>query len=468
MRAEVELAWKTQAGHRHQVEGLENEDAVWATFEHPVFDAVLMVADGMGGHPRPREASESAVAAAREALTRTATLQAAPDLSTALRQALERAHQAVRSLRSGPGKPPGTTLSIAVIAEAVLHVAHVGDGSVFLMREGTARCIAGGEERRAGNRPEQFLGQDAPLEPEVRQVALAAGDRLLLCTDGLTRYFNEAGRGALEAVLGRENTPVATIARQLTAHSRPDDYDDDTTVAVACVTRLAEGRPRPGTVREKPLTRSEDPSMPLETRGATSPAAMAVPLLLGAVLLAGGFWAGRATAPQPAAPGEAPHPLRPAATPEQLSALPPGNVVLFDPLARRIYALATRPVRASEGAVQLQGFRVGPDGRLQEAGSFRLDPARGELGLPGGSSLPVEVDPNSGAIRVLRGGILQVDARPSGADVLVNGNRIGPAPQRLTVPGGRYRVRVEARTWARETEVEVPAAGSVTVSLSRP
>ena len=57
MRARVQLAGKTQAGHRHQVEGLGNEDAVWVTDAHPAFDAILMVADGMGGHPRPREAS---------------------------------------------------------------------------------------------------------------------------------------------------------------------------------------------------------------------------------------------------------------------------------------------------------------------------------------------------------------------------------------------------------------------------
>lgn len=464
MRAEVELAWKTQAGHRHQVEGLENEDAVWATFQHPVFDAVLMVADGMGGHPQPREASERAVQAAREALTGIGPT----DLRTGLRQALERAHDAVRALRSGPGKPPGTTLSIAVIADAVLYVAHVGDGSVFLMRNGSARCVAGGEERRAGNRPEQFLGQEAPLEPEIRQVELAVGDRLLLCTDGLTRYFNEAGRSALEEVLGREGAPVATIARQLTAHSRPDDYDDDTTVAVARVTRLTEGRPRPTALREKPRIRSEESPMPPDSRTAPSFLATAVPLTVGAALLGAGFWAGRATAPPPRAAADASKPLREAATPEQLRALPPGNVVLFDPLARRIYALATRPVRASEGAVRLQGFRVGPDGRLQEAGSFRLDPARGQLSVPGGASLPVEVDPNSGAIRVLRGGVLQVDTRPSGAEVLIDGRRVGAAPQRLTLPGGRYRVRVVAPTWARETEVEVPPAGSVTVSLGRP
>lgn len=188
----------------------------------------------------------------------------------------------------------------------------------------------------------------------------------------------------------------------------------------------------------------------------------------GAGLLGAGFWAGRMTSPAAKAVATQTLPLRQAATAEQLSALPAGNVVLFDPLARRIYSLATRPVKASEGAVDLQGFRVGPDGRLADAGAFRLDAARTSLTLPSGGKLPVEVDPNSGSIRALRGGVLQVDTRPPGANVLVNGNSVGASPQRITVPAGHYRVRVEATGWARETEVDVPAAGAVTVSLGRP
>lgn len=462
MRAQVELAWKTQAGHRHQVEGLENEDAVWVTFQHPVFDAVLMVADGMGGHPRPKEASQTAVAKARQAIN-----APSDNLQTSLAGAVQQAHRAVLSLRNGAGKPPGTTLSLAVIADAVLYIAHVGDGSVFLMRDGSARCIAGGEDRRAGNRPQQFLGQDGTLEPELRQVSLQPGDRLLLCTDGLTRYFNEAGKAALEEVLGRESSSVSTIAAQLTSHSRPDDYDDDTTVAVASVTGLAESRPRPTPTREKPAVTHQEPPMPPPSSGLSLPA-LVFAAVAGAGLLGGGFWAGRMTAPSPKATTGQPTPLRQAATSEELGALPPGNVVLFDPLARRIYSLASRPVRAPEGTVDLQGFRVGPDGRLADAGAFRLDASRTSLNLPSGSKLPVEVDPNSGSIRVLRGGVLQVDTRPPGANVLVNGNAVGASPQRLTVPAGHYRVRVEATGWARETEVDVPAAGAVTVSLGRP
>ena len=65
IRTAVELGWKSIPGHRHRVEGRENEDAVLTSLEHPYFDALMVVADGMGGHPEPRRAAQTAVAAAR-------------------------------------------------------------------------------------------------------------------------------------------------------------------------------------------------------------------------------------------------------------------------------------------------------------------------------------------------------------------------------------------------------------------
>ena len=319
MRAEVQLASKTQAGHRHQVEGLGNEDAAWVTDEHPAFDAILMVADGMGGHPRPGEASEAAVHTARSILENAG---ADLDVGSIMGQALERAQAAVRKLRTQPtGKPPGTTLSMAVVCRGSLHIVHVGDGSVFLMREGAVRVLAGGERRRAGNRPDQFLGQPEALEPERVNLQLAPGDRLLLCTDGLTRYFTEAGMAGLAEVLGRASTPVSTIAAQLTAHSRPAGYDDDTTVALAEVTGFREKAAAP------PRARREEPHMNALPDKRPGPLAWAVPLLAGGALLAGGFLAGRATARAPETASPTSTPRRQPATPEQLSALPPGNLI---------------------------------------------------------------------------------------------------------------------------------------------
>lgn len=429
-RLVLALAGKTQAGHRHRVEGLENQDAFFITSRHPLFDAVLMVADGMGGHPRPREAAETAVRTAQQRL-------AAPDAplepAALLRSATRAAHEAVRALADpGAPKPPGTTLSLAVVLDGCLHVAHVGDGSVYLTRDRLLQRIAGGEEQRAGNRPLQYLGQAAPPEPEVRSVPLQPGDRILLCTDGLTRSFREAGVETLRKILGRPGVDVAAIAAQLTAHSRPNEYDDDTTVVVAEVTGMRRGSDR----SERP------PEAERPRRGRAARVGPAVSgllgMLLGAGLLALGFMAGRRMAAPPApVPAGAP-----AALPTPASRIPE-NLLLVDPLGGRMLLLAGRPVPLGERPVSFEAWRLGREGRLQPAGRYRLDPARHELVDPDGSAVAVEIDPASGVVRILQSGTLAVRTRAPGARVSIDGRFVGRTPLRIALPAGRHTLLVE-------------------------
>lgn len=469
-RAEVRLGWKTQPGHRHRVEGRANEDAVYVTADHPAFDALLLVADGMGGHPRPGEASAAAVQAALDTLAGAG----AEDPPAAASAALQAAARAVQALRAGDGRrEPGTTLTVALIAAGVLHVGHVGDGSILLLRAGRLGRLAGGEERRAGNRPDQFLGQELPLEPEWCRIPLAEGDRLLLCTDGLTRYFQEAGEETLARVLGRQGVDVQSIAGQLTAHSRPDEYDDDTTVAVAEVVSLREvAEPAPGP-RPKG-TRPAEGGVPVPAdlaprragRGAMSFLSGA---LVGSLLLAAGFVAGRVTAPlEPAAPPASPTgaAAEPRTDPEALKHLPAGSLVLVDALGGRLFALSAGTQAPAAGPLDVQALRAGPGGRLVDAGRFRLDPARGELTDSRRRTYPAEIDAARGLVRVLRGGVLTVRTRPAGARVYIDGRERGPSPQTMRLPEGRRRVRVTGRSWSAESEIDIVAGRGTTLELA--
>lgn len=471
LRAKVELAWKTQAGHRHQVEGLANEDAAFTATDHPALDALLIVADGMGGHPLPREASTAAVAAARGVLMDPLRFGPDVDLSTTLLAAVQSAQRVVRELRpSRSGKPPGTTLSIVALLDGQFHIAHVGDGSVILMREDKALPLAGGEEQRVGNRPAQFLGQDTELEPETRRVKAAAGDRLLLCTDGLTRYFNDAGQESLSRVLGRRGVRIQAIVNQLVAHSRPDTYDDDTTVAVVEVVSFTSvpARPLPPNPHRDGAASMNSPG-PSPRRGSVIPQLLAGALVGGALLAAGfaaGLWA--ANAQRPALPDDgataAGGAVEPAA-PADLEHLPAGNLILLDALGNRVYALATRPNPPARDPMDLRAYRFGADGRLSDAGRFRFNPPLNELTDAAGRTYPVEWDESRAALRVVRGGTLTVNTRPVGAAVAVNGRALGPAPVKLTLAAGRHRVRVSSGKWSSESEIEVPAGRSVSVTL---
>jgi protein phosphatase len=114
-------------------------------------------------------------------------------------------------------KGMGTTLSMALALGSDLIVAHAGDSPVYLFRDGrllrltTDHTVA--EERRDydpdaarfRNVLTRAIGvPDAGGGPDVKRFKLADGDRLLLCTDGLT---DMVGDGDIARELGRARCP---------------------------------------------------------------------------------------------------------------------------------------------------------------------------------------------------------------------------------------------------------------------
>lgn len=462
IRATVRVGWKSIAGQRHRAEGRENEDALVVSTEHPLLDAVLVVADGMGGHPLPRAAATAAAQAAEDYLNDRARLNEDGRVGRWLEEAVDEARRHVLALGedAGDGKPPGTTLTVAAVAGGALHVAHVGDGSVFLYRDGTARRVVGGEERRFGNRPENFLGSPTLPDVETASVPLEVGDRILICTDGLTRYFSgERGMAGIAGILGRAGADPPAIAAQLTAHSRGDEYDDDTSVVVAEVTDLRNtAAPR--------AARSEPRRAGGRRRGASWPGVIAG-ALVGAGLLAIGFAAGRAgrpAAPPPGGDQQPPPAAQPQpASPAELAALPKGNVILVDDVHGRAYVLRTTPNGPPpSGPQQLRAFRL-RNGKLEQlSGIFTLDGSQRQLADPQGRAYPVATDPESGMIQVLRGGRLVIRTQPPGAACWIDG-RSAKTPVNQLVAAGPHLVRVEG--YLPDTMLQVPAERALTLDF---
>ena len=83
--------------------------------------------------------------------------------------------------------------------------------------------------------------------------------------------------------------------------------------------------------------------------------------------------------------------------------------------------------------------------------------------LPGGSSLDVAVDLFSRATT----GLLTVRASSAGAEVLVDGRRVGNAPVESNVPQGSHKILVRHPDYrVFETEVVVPPGGNKTVTAA--
>jgi protein phosphatase len=116
--------------------------------------------------------------------------------------AMHEANAAVAGVRDLMGGDPGTTLVLAVVADAHAVVANIGDSRAYLIRAGRAAQITDdhswvGEQFREGklaasetrHHPRRNVITRAvmgdPVEPDIFPVALQPGDTLLLCSDGV-------------------------------------------------------------------------------------------------------------------------------------------------------------------------------------------------------------------------------------------------------------------------------------------
>ena len=160
---------------------------------------LIGVADGMGGH----NGGEVASATARRDLVKSLSgaKPSAVTLSDAILHAnLEIFEQATRD-RSLDGM--GTTLTVLWPAGEEMLIGHVGDSRAYLYRDGTlsrqttdhsmvAEMVRSGiltEEQAAVHPMRNYItravGTDVTVEPEILRVKRQAGDRWLVCSDGL-------------------------------------------------------------------------------------------------------------------------------------------------------------------------------------------------------------------------------------------------------------------------------------------
>lgn len=176
-----------------------NEDSYLV--QSPLF----CVCDGMGGHAAGEVASSIAV----ETLAKLAPHEADP---ARLAAAVEAANAAIiEAAENGLGKPGmGCTATAAYVEGTTMAIAHVGDSRAYLLHEGTliritrdhsyveelvdAGEITADEARVHPNRSviTRALGSDPALYADHFQINIEEGDRLILCSDGLSSMIPDA------------------------------------------------------------------------------------------------------------------------------------------------------------------------------------------------------------------------------------------------------------------------------------
>lgn len=178
-----------------------NEDALYAG------PRLLAVADGMGGHAAGEVASRVVI----ETLATLDTAGPDEDVESALRGAVQTANGYLRDMVAADGalEGMGTTLTAFLWTGEQLALVHIGDSRAYLMRDGEMRQVTHDhtfvqtliDEGRitpdeANTHPQRSwitnaLDGRSDVTLDLSLLDVQIGDRLLVCSDGLSSYVSE-------------------------------------------------------------------------------------------------------------------------------------------------------------------------------------------------------------------------------------------------------------------------------------
>jgi PPM family protein phosphatase len=205
-------------------------------------ETLFVVADGIGGFEAGEVASSLAVAVLKD-------LQ--PDES--FKAAIAEANRRIVAAGRGDEKLSGMGTTVVAIrfggrqGAPVAEVAHVGDSRAYLMRGGdmkpitedhslVAELVRSGDLTRdqAAEHPQKnlitrALGADEEVDVDTAILPIEGGDRILLCSDGLSDMVSEAG---ISEILAESPDDAERAARLLLSAALDAGGNDNITVVV--------------------------------------------------------------------------------------------------------------------------------------------------------------------------------------------------------------------------------------------
>lgn len=254
----MDVAAQTDIGRRKKT----NED-FYGVFRDDLPDvklfskgALLMVADGLGGHVGGEIASKLAVNTAKDMLKESMDPPQDPDDEPtpfgAMRKWFVRANENVWQTNQElvrAGKPMGTTLVAMLLTPRKAFITNVGDSRCYHIRDGQilektedhswvdeqvklglmSRSEAETDSRR--NYVTRSIGTHPEVGIDTYTWHVVAGDWLLLCTDGLVNMVKDS---EIKEVF-RKPATAAEIAHTLVTMANDNGGRDNITVVVANV-----------------------------------------------------------------------------------------------------------------------------------------------------------------------------------------------------------------------------------------
>lgn len=295
----VEEAARTDTGRQRRT----NEDAYLA--RAPIF----VVADGMGGAQAGEVAAQMA-AGAFETFDRPSG-----DAEQTLRETVKEANREIWRLahEDAGHSGMGTTLTAALVGEADVSIAHVGDSRAYLYRDGELSLLTRDhslveELRRRGQLTEseaeqhpqrsiitRALGPEPEVEVDTHTHSARDDDVFLLCSDGLTTMVTD---GQIEEILGNSGSLGEAVSRLVSSANEYGGKDNVTAIAFRVGDSDRSGRSRARSEAEQTMIGTRPPVADetrvvggkAETGGRRAPRRRLVAAL--AIALAAGLGAG--------------------------------------------------------------------------------------------------------------------------------------------------------------------------------
>lgn len=239
----METAYGSDIGRRRS----RNEDSV-GVFENRAGTAFLILADGLGGYQGGEVASGMAVDHLGYLFSQT-DIDSEDEAREWLegRIADENSVIIARSRQYSDLEGMGTTIVCAIVLSSVCLIAHLGDSRAYLLHDGELRqvtedhslvneLVRRGEisEDEARHHPQKnivtrTLGISENVTLDFDRLELGKGDRLMLCSDGLTNMVNDP---LIEEVLKKDES-LDDQCQELIAAANAGGGLDNITVLIA-------------------------------------------------------------------------------------------------------------------------------------------------------------------------------------------------------------------------------------------
>ena len=207
------------------------------------------VADGLGGHQSGEVASQLATEALQSYLSQSPPLSDMRPFEDWLRTGTQSANEAVLACQDDPTqtKKMGSTLVMALVTAGQAHIANVGDSRAYRLNSDRIEQISEDhslverlvqigqltreEARKHKNRNVLYnsLGDKSEIEIGLHHVDLKPGDRLLLCSDGLSGMITD---DEILQISRSQPDPAGACQEMVTAAKAAGGNDNITAIIV--------------------------------------------------------------------------------------------------------------------------------------------------------------------------------------------------------------------------------------------